>query len=279
MEASRRLCFDISRNIGPGFYQIIKMWQNRSEECAFFRRSWHIWAMMESFKNYLKRTSRAPNTFLLALPWLLIYNVGVIREGFSSQNGIDIVTEALTRAGGARFFVVMNVLVLAALVWATLRARRGKGDFQWMDIVSISSEAAVYAVLVVMTVLWTLQDVPYVSVDSGTPELSWFQSLVISAGAGFYEELVFRLILFSLLMALFESMGGTSHRLHVFMGLLVSSVLFSLAHYVGPESFHMYTFLYRTAAGMLFGVLFLLRGFAAAVYTHVFYDLYVFLIL
>jgi len=235
--------------------------------------------MMTGLKMYLKRTSRAPDSYLLTLPWLLIYNVGVAREGFSSQNGLDIVTDALMRAGGKEVFIALNVLVLCALLFATYRARRGKGSFQWLDIISVSSEAAFYGVMVAVIVLWTLNDVPYVSVDAGAPRLSWFQSLVISAGAGFYEELVFRLILFTMIIAILESLGGTSAKLHVVIALLVSSIIFSLAHYMGPESFHMYTFLYRTAAGVLFGILFLLRGFAVAVYTHVFYDLYVFLAL
>ena len=59
------------------------------------------------------------------------------------------------------------------------------------------------------------------------------------------------------------------------MAVFVSSLLFSLAHYVGPEQFGMFSFVFRLLAGALFCGLFLARGFAVAVYTHAIYDIYV----
>ena len=49
----------------------------------------------------------------------------------------------------------------------------------------------------------------------------------------------------------------------------------AIAHYLGPESFTLFTFAYRSLAGLIFAFLFLFRGFAVAVYTHCLYDVYV----
>ena len=55
------------------------------------------------------------------------------------------------------------------------------------------------------------------------------------------------------------------------------ALLFSLAHYVGPggDTFAIHSFLFRFLAGALFGIIFLGRGLAVAVYTHAIYDIYV----
>ena len=58
---------------------------------------------------------------------------------------------------------------------------------------------------------------------------------------------------------------------------LLSSVLFALAHYLGPEEFTLYSFAFRFLAGLVFAALFVFRGFAVAVYTHTIYDVYVLL--
>ena len=62
--------------------------------------------------------------------------------------------------------------------------------------------------------------------------------------------------------------------------MLVSSLLFSAAHHLGPlgESLRIGVFTYRTLAGLFFATLFHFRSFAIAVYTHTFYDIYVLLV-
>ena len=87
------------------------------------------------------------------------------------------------------------------------------------------------------------------------------------------EELVFRLGLYTALAWAFSKL--TTRGPAMALAVLISSVLFSLAHYAGPEQFHVFTFVYRTLAGALFCLLFYLRGFAVAVYTHAIYDIYV----
>ena len=61
------------------------------------------------------------------------------------------------------------------------------------------------------------------------------------------------------------------------LAILGTSTLFSLAHYVGPlgDTFELYSFTFRLAAGVFFAVVFLLRGFGIAAGTHALYDLLV----
>src|SRR5439155_25507259 len=83
---------------------------------------------------------------------------------------------------------------------------------------------------------------------SGNPAVG---QLVTFLGAGIYEELLFRLLLFSGLLALLHR-TGTSAALAVALAALVSATIFSGAHHVGPygEPFDGYNFLFRTIAGL-----------------------------
>jgi membrane protease YdiL (CAAX protease family) len=60
-------------------------------------------------------------------------------------------------------------------------------------------------------------------------------------------------------------------------GLVLSSVLFSLAHYVGPlgDAFAIYSFTFRFLAGLFFAILFTVRGFGIAAGSHAVYDILV----
>jgi hypothetical protein len=90
-----------------------------------------------------------------------------------------------------------------------------------------------------------------------------------------HEELLFRLLLIGGTVAALTRWTSMSVGLATVIAVLGSAVLFSVAHYLGPEEFALYTFAYRSLAGLVFASLFLLRGLAVAVYTHALYDVYV----
>jgi membrane protease YdiL (CAAX protease family) len=104
--------------------------------------------------------------------------------------------------------------------------------------------------------------------------------LVMSLGAGVWEETVFRLGMLGGLTALFERGIGMRRWIAALIGLGISSVLFSAMHHIPPygDPFAIGVFTFRVLAGACFGLLFWFRGFAVAVYTHAFYDLYVLLV-
>jgi membrane protease YdiL (CAAX protease family) len=100
--------------------------------------------------------------------------------------------------------------------------------------------------------------------------------VVTFVGAGIYEEILFRLVLFSglallLQLALVPKAGAVP------IAAIVSALLFSAAHHVGPygEKMNSYVFLFRTMAGVYFALLFQFRGFAVAAGAHACYDVLV----
>ena len=99
------------------------------------------------------------------------------------------------------------------------------------------------------------------------------QGLALSLGAGLFEEFFFRVILLNALLAGFRLIlpgwiGAT-------VSIVLASFLFSAAHYVGAlgDPLELYGFLFRWLAGLLFTVLFYMRGFAITAYSHAIYDI------
>lgn len=107
--------------------------------------------------------------------------------------------------------------------------------------------------------------------------MSVFERLVMSVGAGFYEEVVFRLLLMSGLYAASVRVLGVRSVFAAILAVVTSSVIFSAVHYVGnmADAFTLGSFVYRAFAGVLLATIFQVRGFAVAVYTHAFYDILV----
>ncbi|RMG09429.1 MAG: CPBP family intramembrane metalloprotease [Planctomycetota bacterium] len=223
--------------------------------------------------SYFAQTRDLGNSLLLVLPLLLVYEVGLFLTRGKTINGVDFVTVVLLRQWGVRGLLVFNGLLFLAGVLGYLYARH-KGRFDPRVVVGVLLEATVYALLLGTVILFVMSYLPVPpGLQTGHAELGLFGRVFVSLGAGVNEELVFRLGLFSLLT---WALGKFVPERAAALGAVVfSSFLFSLAHYAGPESFRLFSFIFRFLAGALFCLIFAVRGFAIAVYTHAIYDIYV----
>jgi membrane protease YdiL (CAAX protease family) len=112
----------------------------------------------------------------------------------------------------------------------------------------------------------------------GAPGSSSFVSDVIaSAGAGLHEELIFRAGLFAG-GAFVLKKAGLGRAGAVVVAAVVSSLLFSAVHHLGPlgEPFRVQAFVFRTFAGLAFAAVYGVRGFGIAAWTHCLYDISIF---
>jgi membrane protease YdiL (CAAX protease family) len=100
--------------------------------------------------------------------------------------------------------------------------------------------------------------------------------VVTFVGAGIYEEVLFRLVLYSGLVIVLRLIR-VPKVLAFPVAALVSALIFSAAHHIGPygEAFDDYIFAFRTLAGIYFAMLYQLRGFGIAVGAHACYDVLV----
>jgi hypothetical protein len=99
------------------------------------------------------------------------------------------------------------------------------------------------------------------------------ETVILSLGAGVYEELVFRLILCTALAILLRNLAGLSSQLSMLLLVVLSATLFSAYHYLGNEAFHWRIFVFRMLAGVYLAILFLSRGFGITAGSHIAYDI------
>ena len=109
------------------------------------------------------------------------------------------------------------------------------------------------------------------------PEGHVLTDAILGVGAGVYEELVFRLILISLIVMVGTDLLGLPKTITTAAAVLLSAIAFSAHHHppLGSEPFSTTKFLFRAGAGLYLGVLFVFRGYGPAAGTHAAYNLMV----
>ena len=218
-------------------------------------------------------------SLILVFPLFVIYQVGVLFT-LPMLNGADFVTTLLFASLGLTLwgYLIFLAAVVLGFGLALVLLKRTQ-QFNGRVFLPVVLESIIYALtmgsLIILVMTKVLRISP--SLAAGLPEQGLLTRLVMSLGAGVYEETVFRLGLLSGCIVLFDKVLGMSRWAAVLGAFLFSSVVFSLVHYLPPSgdpwSFGSFTF--RMLAGMAFATLFKLRGFAVAVYTHAFYDVFV----
>jgi hypothetical protein len=211
---------------------------------------------------------------ILVFPLFLFYQIGILTG--RGQNGVDFVTKALiglARQDVSYYLVTMAVMLVAYAAVVFILRRRD--NFHPRAFLPMLAESAFLALIMGSLIVFVMNQflgvLPLLAIGGRSP----LDVLVISAGAGFHEELLFRVILMGGLAWILT--GVTGKRRAWFLALVLSSLAFSLAHHVGPvgESFTFAAFTYRTLAGAFFATVYQVRGFAVAAWTHALYDVYV----
>ena len=99
---------------------------------------------------------------------------------------------------------------------------------------------------------------------------------MISLGAGIYEELLFRVLLVGALAWLGHKVLGWRPLVAGVAATVPGALIFSAFHYIGPfgDNWDVYSFVFRSIAGLFFSGLYLLRGFGVTAWTHALYDVF-----
>ncbi|MFN0196925.1 MAG: CPBP family intramembrane glutamic endopeptidase [Planctomycetaceae bacterium] len=120
-----------------------------------------------------------------------------------------------------------------------------------------------------------LTSMPTASLPALAMTSSQWSRIISYLGAGIYEETLFRLCLIPFCYGLLNSLFR-SHRLALVGAVVISSLLFSGAHYLtGHEQLTGFNATFRLLAGIYFSGLFLYRGFGITVGCHAVYDVIV----
>jgi len=241
--------------------------------------------------------SRAPRySLVFALPLLLAYEAlaaALAAPGRAEQvrNGADVLLkQTFIAVAGAHGPLVFIAAVIGISIWFVARDLRRSGPglrlgvFGGMLGESMALAAVFGIVIGTITVkllgsLHVLAIAPPTALEPLT-SMSWTTRLMLSLGAGLYEELLFRVLLVSALAAGARTIFGWSMRAAGVFAALVGAVIFSAFHYIGPygDPFQLQSFVFRAISGVAFSALYLLRGFGITAWTHALYDAYLLLL-
>jgi len=231
------------------------------------------------WQGYLQETCGLPLSLLFIAPMLIVYEVGLMlrRPERHSWAG-SVVRETLFNLLGSDGMTVLNVVVLATVLagfwWLK---RRRSVHIRYYPV--LLAESAVYAFFFGWMVLAVI-DIAQLPVAMGRLQNAIWETadnMVLSIGAGVYEEIVFRLLLMTGICMLVRKGWDTKPAFSAGLAVIISSLIFAVCHHIGPagEPFRWHAFSFRFVSGSLFGVIYLCRGLAVAAYTHAFYDIIV----
>ena len=227
--------------------------------------------------NYWRYSRSAYYSAVAALPLLVIYEILIVLSQsryWGIRNAADVWIRTFLMAFDLQAQHITFVLIgisLALIPIAKSRARGIKLKANYFALMFAECLAFSLVLGVVLQSILRLGGLSSVGPGSGL-----MQNLALSVGAGLFEEIIFRVILLNLLFLLLSPLLKKKVVAAV-VSVLLASFLFSLSHYVGTmaDTWQLYSFMFRWAAGLLFTVLYFVRGFAITAYTHALYDIWV----
>src|SRR5262245_29951947 len=222
-------------------------------------------------KSYFEITRSVTVSFAYLLPLLAIYEVGIWLSGIDLRNAAELSLKQFAGVLGIYAIWAQRLVLVGTLVVAIRLARR--------DVPALR----LYPLFVLEATLLALLLGPLVSLLVRGVGLRFAQTHVIttgdrillSIGAGVYEELVFRFLPLAGGFALLHRALSVPRAAAFTISLVISALLFSAYHHMGPygEPFRWVAFVFRAAADLLLGLLFAGRGLALCAYLHAFYDI------
>ena len=229
------------------------------------------------------QASRAPRySLLFALPLLVFYQTLAVLLATgprSIRNGADVILQGLFAAIAGRWGppLFMACLIGAGL-WLVVRDARVHGlKLRASVFGAMLGEAVLLALafgLVVGGITSGVMGLLHTLALPPAQNLDWWTRLMVSLGAGIYEELLFRVLLVTLLAVAAHVLLGWRGLTAGAAATVLGAAIFSAFHYIGPygDRFEPYSFVFRMIAGLFFSALYLARGFGITAWTHALYD-------
>jgi hypothetical protein len=222
--------------------------------------------------------SRSPHYGLVfAIPLLVAYEGLALflnhSDLYGIRNSADVFLKLFLAYMGIHGFFGIGAAMIVALI--LLRVVGGKprlgpirlGVLLWMLAESLVYSLVFGAIVSAMTRLLLAQPFP----------LTRSAQILVSLGAGIYEEFVFRVLLLAGLVFFLHRLLRLQQHVAYGVAAILGAVLFSAFHYLGPfgDPLQLPSFVFRCIAGLILTGLYLARGYGITAYTHSLYDLWI----
>lgn len=265
--------------------------------------------MSEAFSNeptsayvaYLEESERPVVCLLFILPFLIVYHIGIwfMHMGDNNvANGADVMLskflnvvyygalwlygqmfpgQSVEQSGALWFLKMFGPLFSMFLLVFVLLIKQHLGNFPWRvktrTLFVMLGESFVFAIPP-FGLAWLVNNIFYLRADM-TSVSTWLSGVVLSMGAGIYEEFLFRMILMGFLFWFFSRVFRLKGLPLFMIAVLGQALAFSSFHHLpwSHEEFKLGVFAFRTVAGVYFAYIYQERGFGIAAGSHAVYDI------
>jgi hypothetical protein len=226
-------------------------------------------------QSYYHEATKPLTSLAFVLPWIVLFELGALwlsgKGEFESEHhplAYFILNWLMNLIGVSGYYHPGLIAVAVLLVWHLKSKQPWK--LRPVTLLAMMGESMILA-------LPLLIFARVIQAATSRPVETWFANLVLSIGAGIYEELLFRLILIGLLTLAVIDLARIERSAGLVAVVLISAAVFAGAHHppMGDEPFTLLRFLFRTGAGIYLAGVYVLRGFGLAVGCHACYDVIV----
>lgn len=229
------------------------------------------------------------------LPLVVLYELGSTFYLSGGRTGIPQTIKAhrlfedlFHVMGAAGLYLPAIALVTVLLIWHILVGDKWRVKPLVVATMGVESLAWTLPLLVLGSLhMRTFPDAGlHTAAAAGGGASAWMDlpcqaRATIAVGAGIYEEMLFRLVVVAIIHFILSDIVRLKSAAASAAGVVVAAVGFAMYHQVRLEGggINWPWMLFLTAAGLYFGMLYMMRGFGIAVGTHALYDVLVLVML
>ena len=233
---------------------------------------------------YWDRTQWPLQGLYFLLPLLVVYEIGTLlyvpadSASLPKIRAWSLLEHFFELFGITGVYLPGLIVVVVLLCWHVVRRDPWRPESKLYIVMWLESLGYALPLLMFSAVLfrepvagWTL------AAPSGPLAQipNWQSGVLLSIGAGIYEELLFRLIAIALLHTILVDLLALPERWGAALAVIGSAIAFALYHFPSPGAVQLGRFAFYTAAGIYFAVIYVVRGFGIVVGTHALYDVLV----
>jgi CAAX prenyl protease-like protein len=222
--------------------------------------------------------SRSPHYSLaFAIPLLIAYEGFALflnhSDLYGIRNSADVLLKlCLAYIGIHGFFGFGAAMVVALILFRIVGGGPRLGPIRFGVLLWMLAESLVYSLVfgtIVGAITRLLLAQPF--------PLSRSAQILVSLGAGIYEEFVFRVLLLAILVFFLRRLLRFQEPMAYGVAAVLGAVLFSTFHYIGPfaDPLQFPSFMFRFIAGLILTGLYFARGYGITAYTHSLYDFWI----
>lgn len=246
--------------------------------------------MLAAEARYAKDSLKPLHILAFLLPLVVIYELGLVfflsspdgafRETILAHKTLD---RFFSQFGATKFYLPGIALVVVLLIWHI--AKREPWKVRLSVLVGMAAESALWMLPLLVLGMVLSMDLTRGASGMPTPAAmslleggsagaeTWQAKVTLSIGAGLYEELLFRLVLVTAIHFVTFDLIRMREPAASVIAVAGGAIAFAVYHNVSFVNDPVSMSAFYLAAGLYFGLVFMLRGFGVVVGCHAVYDL------